>query len=72
MDYSDVELNLRQRIKPVAPDPDFVQQLNLRLREQKKVILEQSRDSFTPLLLIAGILLGIGLALFFLGKSRRK
>ena len=72
MDYSEIEQNLRKKITPVAPDPNFVENLNLRLREQKKVILEQSRDSLTPALLIAGLILGIGLVLFILLKFRRK
>jgi hypothetical protein len=72
MENLDFELNLKRKMIPVQPDPDFVERLNQRLRIQKRVILEQKGDSIAPVLVTAGLLLGIGLVFLITGKYRRK
>jgi hypothetical protein len=72
MENLDFELNLKRKMIPVQPDPDFVEKLNQRLRTQKQVILEQKGDSIAPVLVTAGLLLGIGLVFLITGRYRRK
>jgi hypothetical protein len=72
MEYTDFEYDLRRKIVPVAPDPAFVERLNERLRTQKKVFIEKTTNPISPFLLTMGVLLGIGLFLFLLGKNRQK
>jgi hypothetical protein len=72
MENLDFELNLKRKMIPVQPDPDFVERLNQRLRTQKRVILEQKGDSIAPVLVTAGLLLGIGLVFLITGRYRRK
>jgi hypothetical protein len=72
MENLDFELNLKRKMIPVQPDPDFVERLNQRLRTQKRVILEQNGDSIAPVLVTASLLLGIGLVFLITGRYRRK
>jgi len=72
MEYTDFEYDLRRKIVPVAPDPAFVEKLNERLRMQKKVFIEKSKNSFLPLLSILGVFLGVGVILYLVVKTRKK
>ena len=70
-DDLEFERRLQNRLKPVKPDPDFVSRLSQRLRTEKRVFLEQSRDMVNPVLVVIGVLLGIGLIFLVKGRYRK-
>jgi hypothetical protein len=74
MDFNQVgkiERGLGFFMRPVDPDPDFVQKLGVRLRNPKNITLEDgSRTKSAALLvLISGLVVGI-LSLFLLRRLR--
>jgi len=71
-DLTDLEFNLQRRLSPVSPDPGFVNRLNQRLLTDKKVTLEHESVSFTPILIMLGLLLGLGFILLIHQRFRSK
>ncbi len=66
-----IERGLGDYMRPVDPDPDFVQKLGVRLRYPKAVTLE-TRSLSGPaalLVLLAGLILGI-FSVFLLRRLR--
>lgn len=65
------ERGLGDYLRPVNPDPDFVQNLGIRLRQPKTVSLETGSltGPATLLILLAGLIAGI-LSLLLLRKLR--
>ena len=64
-----MENKLRDVLRPVAPDPDFVHQLEYKLSRSSAVLLEDQNNKKVILLLGFGLFFG-ALVVWLLGKLK--
>jgi hypothetical protein len=68
-----LESKLMDRLKPVQPDPQFVERVGDRLRSVPQVVIEHQRSNLTPLISVVWVLLGFtALWLLYKGLSHRR
>lgn len=68
-----LESKLMDRLKPVQPDPQFVERVGDRLRSVPQVVMEQQRSIMLPLRSVLWVLLGFtALWLLYKGLTHRR